>query len=280
VVPSPQPPLARRRLGAELRRLRVAAGLTLKQTAAHLECSDSKISRIEKGQVGALPRDVTDLLTLYQVDEWKREELLQLARQARRRPWWEVEFRDLQLAYASYQAAAVTIREYQVLLLPGVFQTQEYARAVLRALRPGLEPPDVEGRIEFRVRQQAILTRPDPPSIHAVLDEAVLRRPVGSAAIMRRQLERLIQWTEYRNVTVQVIRFAAGEHAGMDGSFVIFGFGGPEEDVVYLENTTNDFLLEEGDAVARYRVLFAHLREQALDPDESRSFISKASKDL
>jgi len=113
-----------------------------------------------------------------------------------------------------------------------------------------------------------------------VLDEAVLRRPVGSAAIMRRQLERLIQWTEYRNVTVQVIRFAAGEHAGMDGSFVIFGFGGPEEDVVYLENTTNDFLLEEGDAVARYRVLFAHLREQALDPDESRSFISKASKDL
>ncbi len=280
MVPSPQPPLARRRLGAELRRLRVAAGLTLKQTAAHLECSDSKISRIEKGQVGALPRDVTDLLTLYQVDEWKREELLQLARQARRRPWWEVEFRDLQLAYASYQAAAVTIREYQVLLLPGVFQTQEYARAVLRALRPGLEPPDVEGRIEFRVRQQAILTRPDPPSIHAVLDEAVLRRPVGSAAIMRRQLERLIQWTEYRNVTVQVIRFAAGEHAGMDGSFVIFGFGGPEEDVVYLENTTNDFLLEEGDAVARYRVLFAHLREQALDPDESRSFISKASKDL
>jgi len=280
VAPSRQPPtLARRRLGAELRRLRDAAGLTLKQAAQRLECSDSKISRIEKGQVSALPRDVTDLLTLYHVDDLKREELLQLTRQARRRPWWEVEFHDLPLAYASYEAAAVTIREYHALLVPGIFQTQEYARAVLRVLRPGLEPPDVEGRIEFRMRQQAILARPDPPSVHAVLDEAVLRRPIGSAAVMRRQLERLIEWTEHPNLTVQVLRFAAGEHAGMDGSFVIFGFG-PEEDVVYLENTTNDFLIEEGDAVARYRVLFAHLREQALDPDESRIFISKASKDL
>jgi hypothetical protein len=146
-------------------------------------------------------------------------------------------------------------------------------------LRPGLEPPDVDGRVEFRMRQQAILTRPEPPSVHAVLDEAVVRRPIGSAAIMRRQLERLIEWTGRPNLTVQVLRFAAGEHAGMDGSFVIFGFG-PEGDVVYLENTTNDFLIEEGDAVARYRVLFEHLRQQALEPDESRIFISKASKDL
>jgi hypothetical protein len=245
-----------------------------------LECSDSKISRIEKGQVSALPRDVADLLTLYRVDDLKREELLQLARQARRRPWWEVEYHDLPLAYASYEAAAVAIHMYQVLVLPGLLQTEDYARAVLRALRPGLTPPDVEGRIDFRVKQQALLTRPDPPQLHAVLDEGVLRRPVGSAAVMRQQLERLMEWTEYPNVTLQVLRFAVGEHAGMDGAFVVFGFGTPGEDVVYLEHTTNDFLLEEGDAVARYRVLFAHLCEQALDPEESRFFISKASKDL
>jgi transcriptional regulator with XRE-family HTH domain len=279
-VPTRQPTLARRQLGAELRRLRDAAGLTIERVAQHLECSDSKISRIERGQVSATPRDVGDMLDLYPVDDWKREELVQLARQARRRPWWEVEFHDLPLAYASYEAAAVTIRTYQVQLVPGLLQTEDYARAVLRALRPGLEPPDVEGRIEVRIRQQAILTRPDPPGLHAVLDEAVLRRPVGSAAVMRQQLERLMTWIEHPNVTVQVLPFAAGEHAGMDGAFVLFGFGGPPEDVVYLENTTNDFLLEEGDAVARYRVLFGHLREQALDPEESRALISKASNHL
>jgi transcriptional regulator with XRE-family HTH domain len=280
-VPSRQPTLARRQLGAELRRLRDAAGLTIERVAQQLECSDSKISRIERGQVSATPRDVGDMLDLYPVDDWKREELVQLARQARRRPWWEVEFHDLPLAYASYEAAAQTIRIYQVQLVPGLLQTEDYARAVLRALRPGLEPPDVEGRIQVRIRQQAILTRPEPPGVHAVLDEAVLRRPVGSAAVMRRQLERLLAWIEHPNVTVQILPFAAGEHAGMDGAFVLFGFGGPPEmDVVYLENTTNDFLLEEGDAVARYRVLFGHLREQALDPEESRAVISKASNHL
>jgi transcriptional regulator with XRE-family HTH domain len=280
-VPSRQPTLARRQLGVELRRLRDAAGLTIERVAQHLECSDSKISRIERGQVSATPRDVGDMLDLYPVDDWKREELVQLARQARRRPWWEVEFHDLPLAYASYEAAARTIRTYQVQLVPGLLQTEDYARAVLRALRPGLEPPDVEGRIEVRIRQQAILTRPEPPGVHAVLDEAVLRRPVGSAAVMRQQLERLLTWIEHPNVTVQILPFAAGEHAGMDGAFVLFGFGGPPEmDVVYLENTTNDFLLEEGDAVARYRVLFGHLREQALDPEESRAVISKASNHL
>jgi transcriptional regulator with XRE-family HTH domain len=280
-VPSRQPTLARRQLGAELRRLRVVAGLTIERVAQHLECSDSKISRIERGQVSATPRDVGDMLDLYPVDDWKREELVQLARQARRRPWWEVEFHDLPLAYASYEAAARTIGTYQVQLVPGLLQTEDYARAVLRALRPGLEPPDVEGRIEVRIRQQAILTRPEPPGVHAVLDEAVLRRPVGSAAVMRQQLERLLTWIEHPNVTVQILPFAAGEHAGMDGAFVLFGFGGPPEmDVVYLENTTNDFLLEEGDAVARYRVLFGHLREQALDPEESRAVISKASNHL
>lgn len=280
-MPSRHTPLARRRLGTELRRLRDAAGLTIEQVAQHLECSDSKISRIEKGQVGALPRDVADMLDLYRINDWKRDEILQLTRQARRRPWWEIEFHDLPLAYASYEAAARTISAYQVLVVLGLLQTEDYARAVLRALRPGLQPLDVEGRVEVRVRQQAILTRPEPPRLHVVLDEGVLRRPVGSAAVMRRQLERLIEWSERPNITIQVLRFAVGEHAGMDGAFVVYGFGGPAEtDVVYLENTTNDFLVEEADAVARYQLLFAHLCEQALGAEESRSFISKAGKDL
>jgi len=261
--------------------LRDAKGLTIERVARHLECSDSKISRIEKGQVSALPRDVSDMLDLYHVDDGKRSELLQLARRARRRPWWEVEFHDLPLAYASYQAAALATRTYQVLLVPGLLQTQDYARAVLRALRAGLDPPDVEGRVEFRMRQQALLTHPNPPSLHAVLEEAVLRRPVGSVAVMRQQLKQLLEWTEHPNVTVQVLRFVAGEHAGMDGAFTIYTFDETAElDVVYLEHTANDFLLEDADAVARYRTLFAHLGEQALGPEESRSFVSKASKDL
>jgi transcriptional regulator with XRE-family HTH domain len=265
----------------ELRRLRDAAGLTLERVAQRMECSDSKISRIEKGQVSATPRDVGDLLELYQVDEWKREELLQLARQARRRPWWEVEFHDLPLAYASYQAAAVAIRTYQVLVVPGLLQTEDYARAVLRALRSGLYPPDVEGRVEFRSRQQEILTRPNPPTFHAVIDEAAVRRVIGSAAVMRQQLKQLVAWTEHSNVIVQVLRFASGEHAGMDGAFMMYTFDEAAGlDVVYLEHTTNDFVLEEASAVARYRTLFAHLCEQALSPADSRSFISKVSKDL
>jgi transcriptional regulator with XRE-family HTH domain len=275
------PSLARRRLGLELRRLRDGNGLTLEQAAHHLGCSDSKLSRIEKGQVGATPQDVSQLLALYGTDPSKRDELMQLTEQARRRPWWEVEFSDLPLAYASHLAAAVEICTYQVLLVPGLLQTEDYARAVLRALRSGLDPPDVEGRVEIRTRQQAILTRPNPTRFHAVLDEAVLRRPIGSAAMMRQQLKQLLEWTDHPNVTVQVLRFASGEHAGMDGAFMLFTFDDAAGlDVVYLENTANDVVLEQADMVARYRVLFAHLCEQALDPTRSRSFISKASKDL
>jgi Domain of unknown function (DUF5753) len=226
---------------------------------------------------------IAAMLRLYGAADARHEELLQLARQARRRSSLDVEFQGLPTrAFASYEAAALAIDMYQVLLVPGLLQIEDYARAVLRVLRPGLEPLDIEDRIELRMTQQAtVLQRPDPPSFHAVLDEAVLRRPVGSAEIMKQQLKRLVERSEDENITLQVLRFATGEHAGMDGAFVILGFGTvAEPGVVYLEHTTNDFLLEKADAVARYRALFAHLCEQALDPGDSRSLISKALRDL
>lgn len=280
-MPPPSPTVRRRRLGIELRRLRDEAGLTIDRVAEALECSDSKVSRIETGQVSATPRDVRDMLQIYGVDEQQREELVQMAREARQKGWWHA-FGDIPVpAIVGFEAAASSMSHYAALTIPFLFQTSDYARTVLHAIRADLPSDELERRVELRMARQSLLSQNEAPSFWVVVDEAVLRRQVGGSETMRSQLERLEEMAQLPNVTLQVLPFASGEHAGMDGGFTIIGF--PEQadpNLVYIENTTSDLYVEDARAVRQYDVLFDHLRATALAPADSAQFVAAAKKDL
>jgi transcriptional regulator with XRE-family HTH domain len=269
------PTVRRRRLGAELRRLREEAGLTIERVAKSLECSDSKISRIENGQVGATPRDVRDMLELYEVGAQQRDALVEIAREARQKGWWHA-YRDVPVVPASIglEDTATAMRMYAALLVPGLLQTRDYASAVLRALQPGLDAAEFERWVGLRIRRQSLLDRGDAPTLWAILDEAALRRPVGGPEVMAGQLRRLASAAEQPNVTLQVLPFAAGEHAGMDGGFTIFGFSrSADSDVVHLDNTTGDLYLENPEEIKRYNEVFEQLRSAALGADDSLALV-------
>jgi transcriptional regulator with XRE-family HTH domain len=259
-----------RRLARELRRLREGAHLTIEQVANKLELSPSTVSRIETAQVGIRPRDVRELLDIYGVAGVQRDELLQIARERRQQPWWQ-EYRDLpNMALAGFEADATSISQFSALLVPGLLQTEAYAREVLTAIRLDARPGDIQRRMDLRLNRQALLTDETAPQYWVVLDEAVVRRPVGGPAVMGAQLEYLAQMAALPSVTLQVLPFSAGAHAGMDGEFTIFGYRAPEDpDVVYIENTGGDAYIEDADVTRRYNRIFDHLRAAALDPAES-----------
>jgi transcriptional regulator with XRE-family HTH domain len=272
----------RRRLAAELRRLREAAEMTIDDVAERLECSASKISRIETGQVGVTPRDARDMLELYHVSGEPLEGLVQLARDARKKGWWHAYSEVFSGAFVGLEAEAATLRSYQALLVPGLLQTEDYMRPVFRAARPDATESEIELRVAARLERQKLLTDVDPPQYWAVIDEAVLHRPVGGAAVMAAQLRHLVKLgTSLPNVTIQVLPFAAGAHAGMEGPFLILGF--PEQadpDVVYVENTTAMGYLEEPEDILRYTLMFDHLRASALSPDATLDRLSEAADQL
>lgn len=276
------PTVRSRRLGIELRRLREAAGLTTEQVALSLECSHSKISRIETARVSATPRDVRDMLELYEITGQQRESLLQLAREARQQGWWHSTYGDLPVgALVGLEDAAASIRQYSEQLIPGLLQTKEYARAVLHAIRMDLSVEEVERRVELRMARQGLLSRDDPPTLWAILDEGALRRQVGGPDTMRDQLEHLADTASQANITLQVLPFTAGEHVGMDGSFTIVGFPEPADpDVVYLEHTTSDAYEEDSKTVRFYADMFDHLRATALRPQDSIRFLAKVVEEL
>ncbi|HEV2918160.1 MAG TPA: helix-turn-helix transcriptional regulator, partial [Actinomycetota bacterium] len=249
----------RRRLGAELRRLREDAGLTIDRVAEALECSQSKVSRIETGQVSATPRDVRDMLELYRVSEAQREAMVQIAREARQRGWWQtfVDVPDGVPAYVGLEVAATSIDIYMSLIVPALLQTADYARAVIGAVRPDLPASEIDRRVELRVRRQALLDQERPPRLRVLLDDTVLRRPVGGPAVMAAQRRRLLEDAARAAVTVQVLPVEAGAHAGMDGPFTIFGYPAPaERDVVALDSAADALYLERPEDVRRYRRVF------------------------
>jgi transcriptional regulator with XRE-family HTH domain len=272
------PIVRRRRLGVELRRLRESAGKTIEQTSKALDCSISKISRIETGQVVAAPRDVRDMLEVYGVIGQQRDALVQIAREARERGWWQA-YADMDFAaHVGYEVAAAEFRIYQALVVPGLLQTPEYAEAVTRALLPEVSEAEIERRLSLRTRRRALLQQPNPPALWGVLDEAVLRRPVGGLGVLREQLNDLLEAAQQPNITLQVLPFAAGGHAGLDGSFAIMRFPDPSDrDIVYLDHATNPLLLERPAELARYVLVFDHLRATALAPTDSVDFLAAAS---
>ena len=266
----------RRRLGAELRRLREEAGLTIDRVAEVLECSPSKVSRVETGQVSATPRDVRDMLGLYRVDNERLEAMVQVAREARQRGWWQkfVDVPDGVPAYVGLEAAATSIDVYMSLIVPALLQTPDYARAVIAAVRPDLPASELDRRVELRLRRQELLDQERPPVMRVLLDDALLRRPVGGPAVMAAQRRRLLADADRPAVTIQVLEVAAGAHAGMDGPFTIFGFPAPaERDVVALDSAADALYLEGPEDVARYRRVFELLLPVARSPGDSAAII-------
>jgi transcriptional regulator with XRE-family HTH domain len=278
------PTVQRRRLGLELRRLREEAGKTLDEVAGVLRCSASRVSRIETGHVAPTPGDVLRLLDLFAADDRQREDLLHAARQARRRTWWQAYGDSAVVPLVGLEAATSRIRQYAAMVVPGLLQTRAYAEAILGALRPQLPAEQLERLVELRLSRQQVLRQDDPPTLLAVLEECVVRRPVGGRAAMRDQLRHLLEAASLPNVTLQLVPLAAGAHPGMSGAFIICDFPDPDPDVVYLEEyldyPTGDHYLEGQEQVAQYAAAFERIRASALDPARSTALIARLADGL
>jgi len=274
----------RMRLGSQLRRLREAAGITPDRAGFEIRGSRSKISRLENGRVRLKHRDVTDLLVLYGVtDEAVRSKFLALVMRSNVPDWWG-EYSDILPGwfenYLGLEAAAATIRSFEVQFVNGLFQTADYARAVSGLGRKSAQEDEIERWVKLRLKRQEMLSRPDPPNVWSLMDEAVLRRPAGGAAVMRAQYRHLIEVAELPHVTLQVIPFARGAHAGESGSFTVLRFEEPDlPDVVYLEQLTNAFYLEQRSDVERYLEVVDEISGAALTPDETTLLIEQAARE-
>lgn len=265
----------------QLRRLREAAGVTIDQVAEQLECSASKISRIETGQTGVTPRDVRDMAAVYGVPPEEAELLLRFAREARQKGWWQLYGTVLTGAYVGLEAAADGIRAYEALVVPGLLQTEGYARAMIRTGRPDIDTEEAEKRVRVRMNRQSLLTQDDPLDLWIVLDEAVLHRPVGGRAVTREQFDHLVRVADLPNVTLQVLPFATGPHAGMDGTFTILLYEeSAGQNLVFVSNAAGGLFLEKEEELQRYSFVFDHLRATALDPEDTVTMIAGLAKEL
>jgi transcriptional regulator with XRE-family HTH domain len=276
------PVVSRRELGASLHALRLEQGLTVEQVAGHLMCSAGKVSRMESGFRSGTLRDVRDLCSLYDVPEGpQRNHLMNLARESRRQGWWQAYAQGHFETYLGLENGAASIREYECAVLPGLLQTEDYARAVLKAMLEPYAPERLEELVQVRLTRQRILTRPDPPDLWVILDEAALRRMVGGPEVMRGQLGHLIEASQSPSITIQVIPFAAGAHSAVAGSsFVILEFPGKAPGVVHTEGLEGFVYLERTADLNRYQQVFDQVRRLVPDAEESRRIIMKTMMEI
>jgi len=273
------PTVVRMLLGARLRRLRQAAGVTRDSAGSAIRASGSKISRLELGRTGFKQRDVSELLTLYGVgDDAERAVLLSLARQANTAGWWQSYSEVLPAWFVPYlglEQAASLIRSYDVQFIPGLLQTPDYAQAVAR-LADGVSEADAEQLVALRMRRQQVLHRDRAPHLWVVIDETALRRPIGGRAVMLAQVDHLIRMSRRGNVTVQVMPFSAGGHAGVGGPMVLLRF--PEgllPDLVYQEQLDSAvYLNKPADTVPNWDILNS-LATEALPPERSVAMLRR-----
>jgi transcriptional regulator with XRE-family HTH domain len=277
--------LRRRRLAAELRRLRDQSGQSISDVAESLGWQGSKISRIENRQLGVTAPDLRKLLDVYGVeDQVYRESLAEMARRAGERGWWQSyprnlipsEYGDL----ITVEAEAATIRSYQPEVVPGLLQSAGYSHAVIRAGHKRETEAEIDRRVEVRLERQQVLTRsePPPPRVHVVLNEAVLRRRVGGPKVMREQLEYLMVERDRANVTIQVLPFDTGAHPSMVGPFTMMTFLDPGDlGVVHLENATGSLFLETPEELRAYEEFWDEIQGSAYSPDDTRTFMKTYS---
>jgi transcriptional regulator with XRE-family HTH domain len=272
------PSVRSRQLAAELRRIRGEAALTGEEAAVRLGWSPAKISRIETGRTVVSPADLQLLLDLYQISGQHRDRLTDLGRTARQRGWWDVYADMLGPEYATLialEADAQSVSWYAAQIVPGLLQTEEYAREIIRSTLLISPPGEIERRVRVRMSRQRVLTGDAALQLAVILDEAALRRVVGGAQVMRAQLRHLTDMAGQPNVDLRVLPAAAGAHPAVMGEFTILRF--PEvvaPDVVYLENMTSNIYVEREAEVFRYTMAFDRLNTLALGAEDSAALIS------
>jgi transcriptional regulator with XRE-family HTH domain len=277
------PLLPRRRLGAELRRLR--GHRTLEQVAEETLISTSKLSRLENGQGIPQPRDIRDLIEHYEVDAQAARRLREWTNAGRKQAWWK-EYSDVVSqpldAFLQFESGASVIRAYALSVIPGLFQTPAYAAHLLRAILPSRTPEQIAQLIEIRERRQENLLGEDSTTrFITVIDEAALRRIVGSEEETWLQLDRLRRLADSRRITIKVLPFRAKEHAGLMGMFTIFQFADDiDRDVVSIETHSGDRYMEEESSVLSYLRMFDSVSESALDAPDSLDFLTKMMSEL
>jgi transcriptional regulator with XRE-family HTH domain len=271
-------------LGGQLRRMREAAGVTPDEAGWEIRASRSKISRLENGRVSFKNRDIVDLLALYGVTgKETTEAMLELARRANVPGWW-AKYGDVLPdwfeMYLGLEAASAVIRSFELQFVHGLFQTPEYARAVAQLGLKSVSADEIERRVALRMKRQELLAEKEPPRVWFVMDEAVLRRPVGGRTVMRAQLRRLSEVAALPQVTVQVMPFDLGGHAGDGGSFTILRFNEPDlPDVIYIEHLTSALYLEGRSDVDHYMEVMNRLSAEALTPAHTARFIKDMISD-
>jgi len=274
VAEARSPTVRRRELGVQLRTLRMERGLTVEQVAERLLCSPSKVSRMETGHRTATLRDVRDLSEIYGItDQAGRERLMTLAREARQQAWWQsygLQYSD----YVGLEAEAVSVSDFQSSVVPGLLQTADYARANHEGTMPRLSPDEIERLIEAKLTRQRLLSKPAPPAFATVLDEAVLHRLVGGPAVMRAQLDRLVEAASHPNITIQVIPFTVGAHPGMESNFNILELR-DTPGIVFVEGLIGSHYLQKPEELDWYRSVFDRLRTLALGPKDTIDLIAR-----
>jgi transcriptional regulator with XRE-family HTH domain len=276
-MPGAGPTVRQRELGQRLRALRHELGLTVEDVAGQLLCSATKISRIETGTRRASLRDVRDLCRIYGVtDEGAAADLMDLARRAREPGWW-TQYDDLRLSpYIGLEQEATAITSFSMYWVHALLQSEDYARAIIKGIAPKIDPKIFEQRVEARLRRQQLLQQENPPRVRALLDEAVLHRQVGGPAVMRSQLDKIIDLARGEKVTVQVIPFDVGAHASAESNFTYLEFGDSSlPGMVFVEGLVSNLYQERLNELERYREALENLRDSALSPRNSVNLIAE-----
>jgi transcriptional regulator with XRE-family HTH domain len=279
------PTAVRRELGQRLRGLRTEKGMTVAEAAEQVGFSQSKLTKIELAQAVATRDEVLRLLDIYgETDPGQQALLLSMVRAGASKEWWE-SYSRVEPKFAMYlglESVATTLESYDTHLMHGLLQTPDYARALMRAVRPELLPHEIDRLVELRMRRQQILTRADPPPLTLwwIMDEAVLRRQIGGRETMYAQLLRLIERSELPNVTLLVMPNELGAHAGLDGPFAMFQFEAGARPVVYIEGQAGNLYLEKDDDLRRCRQTMNHILAAAPGPERSLALIRQVAKEM
>lgn len=275
-----RPTVRGRRLARELRRLREDHRLTLQDVADRLGWSRARVSRLETAQSRPHHGDVADLLDLYGVTSPDRDAFITLAREARQRGWWTAYVDVFTGSYVALEDGAARIRTWDPQLIHGLLQTEAYSRTVISSGRMIADQAEIDRRVAARKVRQGLLDRPDAPHLHMVIDEGVLRRPLGGPGVMGDQLRALVTAAERANVTIQVLTYEMGEHAGLDGRFTILSY--PDEadpDIAYVEGTMGNVYLESTDEIGQHVERFKRIITAALSPGESIQLITNVARE-
>jgi len=275
------PTLRRRELASRLRELRKQAGLTVEDVARELLCSPPKVSRIETGTRSPTLRDVRDLCVLYGVSQDEQTRLMVIARESKQQGWWN-KFDDLAIeSLIGLEIEAKRISSYESCVVPWAFQTEQYARAVIKGILPRIDDRILEERVTARMTRQELLRSADPPYLWSLIDESALRRIVGGSSVMREQLSKILEVAAIPHVTMQVVPFDAGAHPGMDNTFTLLEFNTPAQPpIAYVENLAGTFYLERESEIMRYREVLEHLRACALSPANSAKCVREVKESL